>query len=294
VHFNVDGTATAWVHGGGEGFAPRTAQLMTNDFSTLRLTSPMYASRFTADNGFVFALTGNGDYYTNEAGYVDLIADDGTSRTVLTSASAFAWIDNPAAGILVAYPRLETDRTRVWDTSTLEPIEGHPLSNRSYQRVAVSTDGTTAMGATFDGEAEVIDLSTGEVVRRFGNLDVRGVDQPLTLSRDGSIAITIERSGLVTMWWVPSGTPIATISGDAAQPRWLSEEYAAQSTSVAAAEASRIALRIGARPESGVRWSIVDTDLDSWVQQACALAARPLTPTERSAVGLEFAIRACF
>ena len=158
----------------------------------------MHASRFTADNGLVFALTGTGDYYTDKAAYVDLIADDGTKRTILSSASAFNWIDNPAPGLLVAYPLLETDRTKVWDTSTLRPIEGHALSDRSYQRAAISADGSTAIGVTLDGQAEVIDLSTAEVVHRFGDLDVRRVDQPLTLSADGSTAITIEQSGRVT------------------------------------------------------------------------------------------------
>jgi hypothetical protein len=293
VHFNTDGTATVWVYGGGAGFISRIAQLLTNEFAPQTSTEPMFASRFTADNGFVFALTGSGDYYGNETEYYDLIADDGNERTILAPASSFDWIDNPVVGLLVAYPDVPTDRTRVWDTSTLAPIEGHPLAERPYRRSAISSDGSTAIGVTFDRVAEVIDLSTGAVVRRFGDLDIGGVDQPLTLSGDGSVAITIERSGRVTMWWVESGTPIATVFGDAAQPRWLSEEYAAQSTSVAAADASRIALRIGARPEVGVQWSIIDMDVGSWVQQACALAGRPLNPTERSAIGLEDAEHAC-
>jgi hypothetical protein len=293
AHFNGDGSVTMWVNDGGPGFFSRTAQLMTGDFDATITTAPLYASRFTVDNGVVFALTGNGEYYTNEVGYLELIADDGFERTVLSSASSFEWIDNPGPGLLVAYPRPGTGQTRVWDTSTLEPIDDHPLADRNYQRAAVSGDESTAIGVTLAGEIEVIDLPSGEITQRFGDIDLRGVDQPLTLNEDGTMAITVERSGLVTIWWLVDGASIASIAADSAQPRWLPKEYAAQSTSVVAPDTTRIAIRIGALPEVAVHWSIVDTEIASWVQQACVLADRAMTPTERSALGLDGAERAC-
>jgi hypothetical protein len=293
VHFNIDGTATMWVHGGGPGFAPRSAVMLGDDFAPLTRTEPLYASRFTSATGTVFALTGNGNYYANDRRYVSLIADDGDSVTTIDDGSRYAWVDNPTSDLVVAFPNPGEGFTAVWDAASLQPLPAHPLAGRPYQRIAVSADGEVAVGATFDGQLEIIDMSTGLATNRFGTVDIVGVDQPIALNRDGTVAVTVESSGTVTMWWVGEDTPIATIVADEAQPRWVPAAFAPTSASAVAPDTSRVALRTAARPGIQTSWIIVDTSVDAWVRRACEQAGRALTNREIDALGLPPGTRAC-
>lgn len=294
AHFNRDGTITMWVRSGDHtDFAPRNAVLLQNDGTPISSTQPVFASRFTSVDNKVFALTGDSDYYSNVRRYLELVADDGTTRTVLDSGGPYSWIDSPLPGLLVAYPRDDTGTTAVWDTSTLERLESHPLAGRSYQRVAVSGDEATAVGITFGGELEQIDLATGRQRSTFGSVVPDGIDRPLTMNDDGSIAITVERSGLVTIWWVGVDEPIVQAVGAAAQPRWVAEQYAARASSVVSADAGRLALRLPARPEVPTTWAMIDTSIAGWIQRACNLAGRRLATDERQALGLPPGPGAC-
>lgn len=293
VQYNLDGTATMWVHGGGTGFAPRTAVVLEHDLTPTTTTDPIYASRFTTAGGTVFALTGNGNYYTHETAYVDLLADDGTGPAILDDGARYAWIDNPTPDLLLAYPNDGGGVTSVWDVATLEPRPGHMLSGRPYERVAISGDQRVAIGATFDGELEIVDLSTGFSKGTFGSVDVTGVDQPLTLSHDGTVAVTVENTGQVTIWWVGDDVPIASITTDEGQPRWVASAYAPTSTSAVSPDTSRVALRAPASGQTPSSWIITDTDPDSWIRRACELAGRSLTRTEVEALGLPAGSRAC-
>lgn len=292
AHFNADGTTTMWVAAGVADFAPRTAIVLDKQGAQMASSQPIYASRFTAVGASVFALTGDGDYYSQEDTYRDLIVD-GAAEQTLDSGQSYGWIDNPTPGLLVAYPRDTTGATSVWDTTSLNRLDEHPLSGRPYQRVAVAADGLTAVGITFDGELEQLDLRSGRTLSVFGSIDPQGVDQPITLNADATLAITVERSGLVSLWWVGSDTPIATVAADAAQPRWVSERYGARSASAVAADASRVALRLPARPDTPVRWVVIDTSTEGWIRQACESGGRSLTPDERSQLGLERGLAAC-
>ncbi len=293
VHFNVDGTITMWVPtDDATGYAPRSAVLLDNDGTSISSTRSVHASRFTATAGSIFALTGNGDYYSINQTYELLIAD-GLGRQLLDSGETYEWIDNPIPELLVAYPRDANGSTTVWDPRTMERLDEHPIAGRSYQRVAVSSDGERAVGITFDGQLEPIDLLTGETTHPFGSVVATGIDQPITLNRDGTIAITVERSGLVAVWWVGDSTPIATVQADAAQPRWVSEQFGARSASAVAIDGSRVALRRPARPQIPVSWLVVDTSVDGWIQHACDLAGRPLSKQEREALGLPPSPSAC-
>lgn len=293
VHFNIDGTTTMWVHSGEPGFSRRVATILDSGPAPSTTTTPLYASRFTATRGAVFALTGNGDYYTNEPGYVDLLADRGTGIKILDSGETYAWIDNPTPELLMAYPNDPDGSIGVWNTVTLEPEPTHPLAGRAFRRVAISGDGTVAVGANFAGELEVVDLLTGQTETRFGSVEVAGVDQPITLNSDGTIAITVERTGRVSLWWVGDDAPVFTVAAGEGQPRWVSEERAPRSTSVVSADTTRIALLIAARAENPTSWQIVDTDPTSWVHRACAIAGRALTEEEEAALGRRAAKPAC-
>ncbi len=293
AHFNSDGTITMWVRSDVEaGFAPRTATVLDGQTTARRTTRPVYASRFTTADDAVFALTGNGDYYSRSDSYEQLIVDGPVSR-VLDSGEAYEWIDNPIPDLLVAYPRSPEGTTAVWDTSTLEPLADHPLARRRYTRVAISGDRHTALGIDFEGQMEQIDLATGLSLSIFGAVDPQGVDQPVTLNHDGTMATTVDRSGRVALWWVGDNTPIATYDADAAQPRWVSADFGARSASSVAASGERIALRLAARPLTPVSWLIAETNVASWIAHACTIAGRPLTADERVDLGLENSTAAC-
>jgi hypothetical protein len=253
----------------------------------------MYASRFVEAGSKVFALTGDGDYYSNRTTYVDLLVDDGAGQRVLADGAPYEWIDSPTDGLLVAYPKTAEGLTAVWDANTLAPLPHHLLANRAYQRLAVSGDRKVAVGIRFDGQLERIDLSTGSTSTPFGSVDPAGIDRPITLNEDGTIAITVEDFGLVTLWYVADGTPIAKVAGDSTQPRLVRADRAASSSSVTAADATRLALRIAGLPTEPVTWRIIDTTVTGWIQRACHLAGRPLTSSERAALGLANEGSAC-
>ena len=284
VHYNADGTITMWVHGGGEvGFAPRTATVIERDGSVVTTTSsPIYADRFAVDAGTIFALTGDPYRFApRDSGYLSLLADDGERQTWLGRGDDFDWIDVPTPGILVAYPADPSGVTAVWNTRTLEPLEDHPLAGRHYQRVAIAGNATTALGVTHDGELEPLDLTTGRTGDRFGHLDATEVDRPAALSADGTVAFTVDRSGTVSIWFVGDDTPIATSDASSGLPRWLpTSRSAARLTSSIAPDATRIALRIGARPQVGVSWRLIDTDVESWLARAGDIANSAPSPTE--------------
>lgn len=293
AHFNRDGTITMWVHSDVDiGFAPRNAMVMDRERSVRTTTQPLYASRFAVTGDKVFALTGDGDYYSRSDSYEQLIVD-GDSRRVLGSGEAYEWIDNPIPDLLVAYTRDPKGTTAVWNTSTLERLPDHPLAGRPYKRVAVSGDRRTAVGVTFEGLMEQIDLGTGRTLSVFGSLDPEGIDRPITLNNDGTIAVTVDRSGRVDVWWVGDDTPISSVDADAAQPRWVSAKYGASSASSVATLAERIAFRSAALPQTPVKWLIVDIQVDSWISHACDMAGRALTANERTMLGLESTPAAC-
>lgn len=282
VHYNSDGSITMWVREGRDDtFAARRAVVLDQGGTpthVMSTSSAIQADRFAVDGSTVFALTGDPDWYApRDVGYIALVADDGDVRTHLSSGASFGWIDVPAPGLLVAYPSGPTGTTAVWDTDTLSLLDDHPLSGQPYQRVAVAGETPTALAVTLDGELETIDLSNGRTGQRFGRLDVTEVDRPIALSDDGSIAVTVDKSGTVTIWFVASGTPVATFDASSALPRWLpTSRSAARVTSVVAPDASRVALRIPARPEVSVSWRVIDTDVDSWIARTGTTSEEPL------------------
>ncbi|MGI9644526.1 MAG: hypothetical protein ACR2O6_04370 [Ilumatobacteraceae bacterium] len=286
VHHNADGTTTMWAHSGDEvGFAPRNAVVLDRDGAVVTATSAaMYADRFAVDGGTVFALTGDPRYFApRDPEYLELLADDGVAQTRLASGAGFAWLDVPAPGILVAYPANADGVTAVWDTATLAPLANHPLAGRAHRRVAVAADGRTALGVRFDGRLEAVELATGRASPPFGALDVTEIDSPIALSPDGSVALTVDRSGTVSVWFVGDDVPIATYRASTGLPRWLpTSRSAARLTSVLAPDASRLALRIDARPGVGLTWVLVDTELDSWLDRARTARLSPESSTRIS------------
>jgi hypothetical protein len=293
MHYNTDGTITVWVHDGdGDGGYVIRRAIVLDQASTrtqvMSSSSTIQADRFAVDGRTVFALTSNPDWYApRDAGYTALVADDGIERVRLASGASFGWIDVPSPGLLVAYPTDASGVTAVWDTQTLDRLDDHPLSDRPYLRVAVARDVPIALGVTHDGLLEPLDLATGRTGARFGRVDSTELDKPVALSDDGTVAVTVDKSGTVSIWFVGSSTPIATYEASTALPRWLpTSRSAARVASVVAPDASRVALRIPARPQVSVSWRVIDTDVHSWIARARTAVGDSVDRPSRSAADL--------
>jgi hypothetical protein len=115
---------------------------------------------------------------------------------------------------------------------------------------------------------EVFDPATGATSDRFGSVNPNGIAQPVTLSRDGTSAVTVDRDGTVGIWWVGSDLPLALIEGDAASGRFIAEHRGARTSSAVSADARRVAVRVLATPDAPTEWRIIDTDVESWLEQS--------------------------
>lgn len=285
VHFNTDGTTTMWTHGGGDsGFAPRQAVVLDRLGMPAARTSSMYADRFAVDAGVVFALTGYPDWYSSGEGYVALVADLGSRSEQLASGDEFGWVDVPVPGLLIAYPAGAGGGIALWGTETLERLEGHPLAGRPYRRVAISGDRRTAIAVTEAGQLEAVELETGRTQVPFGRVDVDGVERPLAVNHDGTVALTVSGTGEVSIWWVGDDVPVATVDGSGGLARWVPSTRSARVTSALAPDTTRVAVQHPARPGQRVSWHIVDTDAASWVARACRSAMEGLSAPERTQV----------
>ncbi len=178
-----------------------------------------------------------------------------------------------------------------FDVVGFDPSDGdrvladHPLAGRAYRRLALSGDRRTAVAVMSDGTLHELELPSGRVVSRFGTVDPAEVDRPITVNEDGSLAVTVERDGLVTLWFVGDDEPVFALAADPAQPRFVPERSADPSVAVVSADLGRLAVRIGARPDVPVRWQILDIDVESWVREACERAGWPYGPDQRSELG---------
>ncbi|MEE9416715.1 MAG: hypothetical protein V3V01_15630, partial [Acidimicrobiales bacterium] len=122
--------------------------------------------------------------------------------------------------------------------------------------------------------------------RQFGSLNPEGIARPITLNHDGTIAITVDWDGTVSLWWVGHDRPVAVIEGDAGPARVLGEHRAPRTSSAVEPAALRVAVKRTATPETPTTWQIINTDPNSWVERGCELAGRPLSSDERRGLGL--------
>ncbi len=290
AHFNPDGTTTYWIRGEPTmNFTSRIPMIFDGPGSA-DSRSPVFAGRAVVVDGTLFALTDSPVYGSNLREYDELVADDGFDVALLGSGAAWAWLDSPAPGIVAAYPTSADGGIALWDVASLEHIDEHPLARLSYQRAAISGDGKIALAIRFNGQVDRIDLDTGKITLSFGSVDPEGIAVPISLNHDGTIAVTVDRRGAVSMWWVDNGKPIFVVDGDSGPARVLAEKRAARVASVVAADASRVALRFQNTP---VTWTVVETSPDRWVAHACELAGRGLTETEAVAIGIPTTSSAC-
>jgi hypothetical protein len=90
----------------------------------------------------------------------------------------------------------------------------------------------------------------------------------------------------VTLWHVPSGEAVIRFASDAQQHRDLWDVNSTRITSAVAVDASRVARLNPVSGPEGATWTIIDTDVDSWISRACQIAGRSLTADEKAQAGL--------
>ena len=259
------------------------------------------AGRSASDAETVFVLPAN-SYYARSVSepYGPLLALRADGSVPLTERSdLYEWIDVVAPGVLVAFPgRIDGsddflgDVTGVWDTQTLEPLVDHPLSGRELVRAIVTTDGSVAFGVDYEGVIEVIDMANGDVTATFGHIDVGTVRYPLAVDASGTVLMTTESTGVITMWFVPDGE--AAIEFRTATARGLKTPlpFTWDQTGGVAFDTSRVTVRTDPRPE-GITWTVIDTNVDSWIKIACLALGRALTVQELANGGIDGATGVC-
>jgi hypothetical protein len=264
------------------------------------------AGRSASDGESVFIIPANiiyADKSENEPyGPLTALRPDGPVQ-LTERVDLYEWIDVVSPGVLVAFPgpvdgtaQFLGDVTAVWDTRTLEPLADHPLADRELVRAVVTADGSVAFGVDFDGVIQVIEMATGDVVSTFGSVDVGTARYPLAVDGSGTVLMTTskttESSAVITMWFVPGGE--AAIEFRTATARGLNTPlpFTWDQTAGVAFDTSRVALRTQPRPE-GITWTVIDTNVDDWVQAACSAIGRALTTEELANGGIETRVGAC-
>ncbi len=207
-----------------------------------------------------------------------LVAERGGRTVTLDAGEAWAWIDSPVAGVVLAYPSAADGVTAAWDAASLERLGHHPFAGHQYQRLAVSGDRRTAVAVTSEGLLAAVDPASGVVMRAFGSLDPAPTAAAVTLDQSGTIAITVDRDRTVGVWWVGDDRPLAVVEPNAG---------AAGASPAIHPVARRIAVR------NPATWRIIDTELESWIERACDLADRRLTRAERRGLDLASPSHGC-
>ena len=116
-------------------------------------------------------------------------------------------------------------------------------------------------------------------------VDVGTVAVPVAVTDDGSVAITTEQNGTVTLWWVPEGEAIVTFTavlrrtGNSSMRPLLGDVGRRHSTPPGSLAGTRRSQMSASPGRSSTRTSI------SWLARTCDLAGRPLTTEERAAAG---------
>ncbi len=238
-------------------------------------TGGSHASVLVGDTRF--ALPGAGLDLPANGRYEWFVAQRGDRTVILTVGDTWSWVDSPLAGVVIAYPVNREGATAVWDATSLERVDEHPFAGRPYQRLAVSPNLQAAVAITTTGALASVDPRTGAVTKTFGSVNPTVTGQAITLDQTGNVAITVDRDGTVSIWWVGDDRPLAVLRPGPAP--------------TAAPAVHPAARRIAVRHRAS--WQIIDTELESWVERACELAGRRLTRDERNHLDLASPSHGC-
>jgi WD40 repeat protein len=199
--------------------------------------------------------------------------------------------------------------TVLWDLATHAPI-GRPLRPHpgfTVNAVAISPDGSTLASGIDDGTVLLTRVPDGTVVHKLTVTGGPGTSA-LAFSPDGTTLVTGAVNGKVRLWnprtgaarrtWVaqagpvvstvysPDGTLLATSGGDGTAALWdagSAKQIGApligpsQRWGMAAFDATGHTLATAFQDGTVLLW---DVDPLSWLERACAVAGRDLTPQE--------------
>ena len=260
------------------------------------------AGRSASDGESVFIIPAKIPYpdgSVNEPyGPLTALRPDGPVR-LTERVDLYEWIDVVAPGVLVAFPgqidgtdEFLGDVTGVWDTRTLEPLGDHPLAGRELVRAIVTTDGSAAFGVDFDGVIEVIDMTTGDVTATFGRVDVGTARYPLAVDASGTVLMTTESTGVITMWFVADGEVAIELHTATARGLVYPLPFTWDQSGGVAFDTSRVTVRTDPRPE-GITWTVIDTSIENWIKAACSAVGRALTSEELASGGIDSPTGAC-
>lgn len=280
ANFERDGSIVVWEATRGSRPARREATVIGADGASTGHSRSVFNGSWAADGGSLFTVAPT-SAATNSP-YAQLILQPATGSNVTLEVEDSEWVNSPEPGVFAAYSD-GSSGVRVFDSADGSELAGHVLAGRLLTRAVVSQDGRRAITTLADGTIEVLDTESGDVVNTLGQIDVGRVRDPLQLSADGSIALSVDESGVVRMWHVADGDLILEVQGFVAPHRSLNETNSTTRSSVIESHARRVAVFTFA---DEARWTVVDTDVRSWVDRACTLGGRSLTEDEREAVGL--------
>lgn len=280
ANFERDGSIVVWEAGGGSRPARREATVIGADGSTTGPSRSVFNGSWAADGGSLFTVAPTSA--APNSPYAQLILQPATGSNVSLEVEDTEWVNSPEPGVFAAYSDGSAG-VRVFDSTDGTELADHVLAGRLLTRAVVSQDGTRAITTLANGTIEVLDAGSGEVVKTLGQIDVGRVRDPLQLSSDGSIALSVDEAGVVRIWHVDDGDLILEVQGFTAPHRSLTEANSTTRSSVIEPHARRIAVFTF---DDTARWTVVDTDASSWVDRACTLAGRSLSDDERDAAGL--------
>ena len=114
-------------------------------------------------------------------------------------------------GKFVATAISDKDRCiRVWDVSTGSLVLEHAL-NQDCHSMTISHDGKYLVLAAVDGNIDILDLATGDVLREFNAHTGRIVD--ISANPKKPMFASVGEDGVIHCWSLPNGEPIATFYG---------------------------------------------------------------------------------
>ena len=194
-------------------------------------------------------------------------------------------------GRLIAWWLLTVDRSDVvvWDLERDEEAARFTdLANDVGAVAGFDPDGRRLAVTSFDDQAILLDLETGErervaeipwQVEPAGTTDPSG-STPWKTTDGKGLGASVAADGRVTLWDVERRRPLGSLPIPGAfDHSFLAFGPTGRRLAVATA---------------GGALSLVDVDTESWIRQACSLAARPLTDAEwRLHIGTEPGTRSC-
>jgi WD40 repeat protein len=181
----------------------------------------------------------------------------------LTIPTWTTWLNNDGS-LLFATSDLD-NRVELWDTQTARRRWQTDIGYPAGQAIALSPNQRTLIVGTFGGAVVLLDIATGRVLARH-TLRLSSQIQSADFAPDGSVVALGGNDGQVHLLTADTLNEIGQLP-IATGATWAFASYSTDGSTLSAIdERGRI-----------VRW---DTRPASWINRACSIVARDLTPNE--------------